>query len=58
MLRFSIRLKEIKRHYEAKHETNYKNIQGQMRKDEFNQLEKSLKQQQQNIFKVFHQTWQ
>ena len=41
----------IKRHYETKHETNYKNTQGQMRKDQFNQLEKSLKQQQ-NIFKV------
>ena len=41
----------IKRHYEIKHETNYKNTQGQMRKDQFNQLEKSLKQQQ-NIFKV------
>jgi hypothetical protein len=35
----------IKRHYEAKHETNYKNIQGQMRKDQLNKLEKSLKQQ-------------
>jgi hypothetical protein len=41
----------IKRHYEAKHETNYKNIQDQMRKDQLNKLEKSLKQQQ-NIFKV------
>ena len=38
----------IERHYE----TNYKNIQGQMRKDKLNQLEKCLKQQQQqNIFK-------
>ena len=48
MLGFSIRVKEynIKRHYETKHEANYKNIQDQMRKDKFNELEKSLKQQQ------------
>ena len=37
---FVLKEYNIKRHYETKHGTNYKNIQGQMRKDKLNQLEK------------------
>jgi len=40
----------IKRHYDTKHEQQYKNLTGHLRVDKFNQMEENLEKQQ-SIFK-------
>jgi len=46
----TLREYNIKRHYDAKHEQQYKNLTGQLRIDKFNQMKKIIRKQQ-AIFK-------